>query len=97
MTEQHRDPETILSTVDGVLGAAGRRLDAETDPEGSALLGQVARGEITADEAVARATASAERIFAATALDQELDDPAIQRSFESVRDWFACYDDELGD
>lgn len=41
-----------MAVVDGVMGAAGHRLDATTDPYGRALLEQVARGEITADEAV---------------------------------------------
>lgn len=50
--EQRDDAERIMAVVDGVMGAAGHRLDAAADPYGRHLLELVARGELTADEAV---------------------------------------------
>lgn len=58
MSDQKQEPRSdadvkkTLEFVDGALGAAGHRLDAGTDPYGRELLERVARGEITADEAV---------------------------------------------
>lgn len=45
--------EQIMAVVDAVMGAGGHRLDGATDPYGRHLLEAVARGELTADEAVA--------------------------------------------
>lgn len=56
MSDQQTDDasaEQIMAVVDAVMGAAGRRLDGATDPYGRHLLEAVARGELTADEAVA--------------------------------------------
>lgn len=46
-----RTPEELMAFADGALGAAGHEV---TDPTVRALNMQVARGEITADEAVAK-------------------------------------------
>lgn len=51
--QQSDDVERLMAVVDGVMGAAGHRLDGATDPYGRHLLELVARGELTADEAVA--------------------------------------------
>lgn len=56
MSDQQTDDasaEQIMAVVDAVMGAAGRRLGAADDPYGRHLLESVARGELTADEAVA--------------------------------------------
>lgn len=47
-------PEQLVAYADGALGAAGHEV---TDPVVRDLMDQVARGEITGDEAVARARA----------------------------------------
>lgn len=46
-----RTPEELMDFADGALGAAGHEV---TDPATRELLMQVARGEITGDQAVAK-------------------------------------------
>jgi len=46
-------------------------------------------------EAVEQGIASADRIFAETGLDAELDDPEMAAAYDAVASWFARHDDQI--